>query len=52
MNDYYKIILQNQKAEIIPPLNFNFEEIFEEKRKKNYEKLSFIEKVKLSLNLD
>ena len=52
MNDYYKIIPQNQKAEIIPPLNFNFEEIFEEQRKKNYEKLSFIEKVKLSLNLD
>ncbi len=52
MNDYYKFIPQNQKAEIIPPLNFNFEEIFEEKRKKNYEKLSFIEKVKLSLNLD
>ena len=39
-----KIIPQNQKVEIIPPLNFNFEEIFEEKRKKKYEKLSFIKK--------
>ena len=52
MNNYYKFIPQNKKEEIIPPLNFNFEEIFEEQRKKNYEKLSFIEKVKLSLNLD
>ena len=52
MNDECKFIPQNQKGEIIPPLNFNFEEIFEEQRKKNYEKLSFIEKVKLSLNLD
>ncbi len=52
MNSDYKFIAKSQNGEIIPPLNFNFEEIYEKEKKKNYEKLSFIEKVKLSMNLD
>ena len=52
MNSDYKFIAKSQNGEIIPPLNLNFEEIYEKEKKKNYEKLSFIEKVKLSMNLD
>ena len=52
MNSDYKFIAKSQNGEIIPPLNLNFEEIYEKEKKKNYEKLSFIEKVKLSMDLD
>ena len=52
MNSDYKFIAKSHNGEIIPPLNLNFEEIYEKEKKKNYEKLSFIEKVKLSMNLD
>ena len=52
MNSDYKFIAQSLNGQIIPPLNLNFEELYEEEKKKNYEKLSFIEKVKLSLDLD
>ena len=52
MNSDYKFIAQSLNGQVIPPLNLNFEELYEEEKKKNYEKLSFIEKVKLSMDLD
>ena len=52
MNSDHKFIAQSLNGQSIPPLNLNFEDFYEEEKKKNYEKLSFIEKVKLSLDLD